>query len=139
VFTKRQRVLAMDWERLSRTLKTLNWIVLFFLGLSSFCFLHGSFTFGIMAGGLSMIANFALLERTIRRAFSSVGTLHVNKGAIIGKYYLRLVGLGIVIYLLLRQHLVDPVGLTIGLSTVTISIVGFGIYMLRKTFSREAV
>jgi hypothetical protein len=136
---RRQRGLAMDWERLSGTLKTLNWIVLFFLGLSSFCFLHGSFTFGIIAGGLSMIANFALLERTIRRAFSPGGTLHVNKGAIIGKYYLRLVGLGIVIYLLLRQHLVDPVGLTIGLSTVTISIVGFGIYMLRKTFSREAI
>ncbi len=129
----------MDWERLSGTLKTLNWIILFFLGLSSYCFLHGSFTFGIIAGGLSMIANFALLERTIRRAFSPGGTFHVNKGAIIGKYYLRLVGLGIVIYLLLRQHLVDPVGLTIGLSTVTISIVGIGVYMLRKTFSREAV
>jgi hypothetical protein len=124
----------MEWERLSGTLKTLNWIVLLFLGLSSYCFLSGSFTLGIIAGGLSMIANFALLERTIRRA-----TLQVNKGVIIGKYYLRLVGLGIVIYLLLRQHLVDPVGLTIGLSTVTISIVGFGIYMLRKTYSREAI
>ena len=139
MFTRRQKVLAMDWERLSRTLKTLNWIILFFLGLSSYCFLHESFTFGIMAGGLSMIANFALLERTIRRAFSPGGALHVNKGAIIGKYYLRLLGLGMIIYLLLRQHLVDPVGLTIGLSTVTISIVGIGIYMLRKTYSREAI
>jgi ATP synthase I chain len=139
MLTRRQRVRAMDWERLSGTLKTLNWIVLFFLGLSSYCFLHGSFTLGIIAGGLSMIANFALLERTIRRAFSSGTTLQVNKGAIIGKYYLRLVALGIVIYLLLRQHLVDPIGLTIGLSTVTISIVGVGIYMVRKTYSREAI
>jgi len=129
----------MDWERLSRILKTLNWIVLFFLGLSSYFFLHGSFTFGIIAGGLSIIANFALLERTILGAFSPGSNLHVNKAAIIGKYYLRLLGLGVVIYLLLRQHLVDPVGLTIGLSTVTISIVGIGIYMLRKTYSKEAI
>jgi len=128
----------MDWKRLSGTLKTLNWIVLFLLGLSSYLFLKGSFTFGIIAGGLSMIANFTLLERTIVGAFSSDGSLLVNKSAIIGKYYLRLVGLGIFIYLLLRQHLVDPIGLTIGLSTVTISIVGIGIYLLRKTFSREA-
>lgn len=128
----------MDWERLSGTLKALNWVVLFFLGLSSYCFLHGSFTLGIIAGGLSMIANFALLERTILRAFSTGGAPHINKGAIIGKYYLRLAGLGVVIYLLLRQHLVDPVGLSIGLSTVTISIVGIGIFMLRKTYSKEA-
>jgi hypothetical protein len=136
---RRQRVLAMDWKQLSGTLKTLNWIVLFFLGLASYLFLHGSFTLGIIAGGLSMIANFTLLERTMVRAFSADGGLLVNKGAIIGKYYLRLVGLGIFIYLLLREHLVDPIGLTIGLSTVTISIVGVGIYMLRKTFSREAI
>jgi hypothetical protein len=129
----------MDWERLSGILKTLNWIVLFLLGLSSYFFLNGSFTSGIIAGGLSMIANFALLERTILRAFSPGTSLHVNKGAIIGKYYLRLVGLGIVIYLLLRQHWVDPIGLTIGLSTVTISIVGIGLYMLRKTYSKEAI
>lgn len=138
MLTRRQRVLIMDWKRLSGTLKTLNWIVLFLLGLSSYLFLKGSFTFGIIAGGLSMIANFTLLERTIVGAFSSDGSLLVNKSAIIGKYYLRLVGLGIFIYLLLRQHLVDPIGLTIGLSTVTISIVGIGIYLLRKTFSREA-
>jgi hypothetical protein len=128
----------MDWERLSGTLKALNWIVLLFLGLTSYCFLYGSFTLGVIAGGLSMIANFALLERTVRKAFSPGTTLPVNKGAIIGKYYLRLAGLGIVIYLLMREHLVDPVGLAVGLSTVSISIVGIGIYMLRKTYSREA-
>jgi hypothetical protein len=99
-----------------------------------------SFTTGIILGGLIIIANFHLFQHTFRSAFSSErATQKANvKVSVIVKFYLRLLGLGIIIYILINRGLADPVGLTIGLSTVVISIVSFGIKRAFKTYSREA-
>jgi hypothetical protein len=98
-----------------------------------------SLTTGIILGGLIIIANFGILQHTVRRAFSSDGVMRRRKMSIIAKYYLRLLALGVIIYFLITRGWVDPVGLAVGLSTVVISIVTLGIYLARKTYTGEAI
>ena len=90
-------------------------------------------------GGLIIIANFGILQHTVRRAFSSDGLMRRRKMSIIAKYYLRLLALGVIIYFLIDCGWVDPVGLAVGLSTVVISIIALGIYLARKTYSGGAI
>jgi hypothetical protein len=96
-----------------------------------------SLTLGIILGGLVIIVNFNILQHTIHRAFSPEGRM-TGKMAVIFKYYMRLFALGIIIYVLITHGWVDPVGLAIGLSTVVISIISFGISRAWKTYSSEA-
>ena len=127
----------MDWERAYRDLKKLNWISLLIMSLASYFLLSSSFTLGIILGGFIIIANFKVLQHTIRRGFSSQGVMNASKFFIIVKYYLRLLALGVVICYLIKRGWVDPVGLAVGLSTVVISIVSFGIKTAFKTVTGE--
>jgi hypothetical protein len=125
----------MDWENIFNNLKTLNWLILLLLASLSFFLMNESFTTGIILGGFIIIANFRLLQHTIRQGFSSDGVLRVKKVSVIAKYYLRLLAMAIIIYFLIPRHWVHPVGLVIGLSIVVISIVSLGIHMSLKTSS----
>lgn len=127
----------MEWTKTFQTLKTLNWMILLILSGGSFVFMGNGFTAGVILGGFLIIANFNVLQRTITKAFGADGVFGANKGAIVGKYYLRLAVLGILIYLLIRQGWVNPVGLAVGLSVVVFSIVTFGVYMAFSNSSRE--
>lgn len=129
----------MDWEKISKILETQNWIILLILGSASFFLMSSTFTLGIILGGLIIIANFNLLQQTIRKGFPSNGTSQTKKASIIAKFYLRLAVVGMLIYVLITQRWVNPVGLAIGLSIVVISIVGLGIHMIWKASSGEAV
>ena len=129
----------MNRERLFRTLRTLNWVVLLMLAGASNCLMKQDFTLGIILGGLMIIANFNLLQHTILRAFSPDGVMQTKKASIIAKHYLRLAVMGVLIYVLITQRWVHPVGLTIGLSIVVISIIGLGIHMTYKTSSGETL
>jgi hypothetical protein len=93
---------------------------------------------GVILGGLITIANFSLLQHTIRGVFSSRGFDASAKVSIVAKYYLRLFGLGVILFVLITRGWVDPVGLAVGLSTVVFSIVGLGINMALKTSTTEA-
>ncbi len=95
------------------------------------------FTTGVILGGFLIIVNFNVLQRTITKAFGADGVFGANTGAIVGKYYLRLAVLGILIYLLIRQGWVNPVGLAVGLSVVVFSIVTFGVHMVFSKSSGE--
>ena len=127
----------MDWEHVYRNLKRLNWLILL-LRASASCFVMSpAFTAGIIIGGLMVILNFHVLQHTIRQGFIPDNTRKTGKVSVIAKYYLRLAGMGLLIYLSLSQKWIDPVGLTVGLSIVVIGIVSLGIQMIRKTFSKE--
>lgn len=117
----------MDWRRLYRELKTLNWFILLVLSLGGYLFLSSEQTIGIILGGLIIMANFGLLQHTISGAFGLDGSMHKGKASILTKYYLRLLGLGVVLYVLIARGLIDPVGLAIGLSTTVFGIVTMGI------------
>ena len=128
----------MDWQKAYGDLKKLNWFTLLIMSLISYFLLSQSLTLGIILGGFIIIANFSLLQHTIRRGFSSEGVMSTTKFFIIVKYYFRLLALGIVIAFLIKRGWVDPVGLALGLSTVVISIVSFGIKRALKTVTGEA-
>ena len=129
----------MNRERLFRSLRTLNWVVLLILAGFSNWLMTQDFTLGIILGGLMIIANFRLLQHTILRAFSTDGALQTKKASIIANHYLRLAAMGGLIYVLITQRWVHPVGLTIGLSIVVISIIGLGIHMTYKMSSGETL
>jgi hypothetical protein len=129
----------MDWEKLSRELNTHNWVILLILGLLSFYLADSAFTLGIILGGLMIIANFRVLEHTVRKAFCPDGAMMVKKKAIIAKYYLRLLIMGVLIYVLVTKSLVNPIGLAIGLSTVVISILTIGIHRAWKQSNLETI
>jgi hypothetical protein len=117
----------MDWKTLYRELRVLNWVILLILSSASFAFWGRSQGVGVFVGGLIIIANFGILQHTISRAFALGGNMKKGKASIITKYYFRLLGLGVVLYLLVAQGRVDPVGMAVGLSTISLSIVIVGI------------
>jgi len=129
----------VDWENFSKHFKVQGWLILLIFGLLSFWLMTPAFTLGIILGGLIVIANFNLLQYTIRSAFSSEGTMFNMKKAIVVQYYFRLAILGIIIYILATNEWVDMVGLLIGLSIVVINIITMGIRFALKISSGEAV
>ena len=97
------------------------------LAAGSGCIANLDVTLGIIAGGLAVILNFSVLQHTIRRAFTPESAGKAMKVSLLVKSYLRLLLLGITLYILITRGLVEPIGLTVGLSTVVFSIVTFGI------------
>ena len=126
-------------EKELQNIKTFNWVVLFILGALSGVFMTVEFTLGVILGGLIIIANFSLLHRTMRSAFSDQGAMKGKRMALIAKFYFRLVIMGLIIYILIVNGWVNPLGLTVGLSVVVLSILTFGIRAAFRTSSREAV
>jgi hypothetical protein len=120
-------------------IKTFNWVVLFILGAVSGVFMEVQFTLGVILGGLIIIANFSLLHHTMRKAFSDQSAMKGKKMALIAKFYFRLAIMGLIIYILITNGWVNPLGLVVGLSIVVLSILNFGIRAAFRTSSREAV
>lgn len=129
----------MDWDKAYQAITKRNWIILFLLSLISYFAMPPSATLGVILGGVAIIINFDLLQYTIRRAFPTNGTEKLKKPALIIKSYVRLLGLGMVMYLLIKLGRVDPIGLAIGLSTVVFSIISFGISHAVKIRAGEAI
>ena len=120
-------------------IKTFNWVVLFILGAVSGIFMEVQFTLGVILGGLIIIANFSLLHHTMRKAFSDQSAMKGKKMALIAKFYFRLAIMGLIIYILITNGWVNPLGLVVGLSIVVLSILNFVIRAAFRTSSREAV
>lgn len=128
-----------DREKLLKQIKTTNWIFLLILGSLSSVFMSATFTLGVILGGLIIIANFSVLQHTIRSAFSDQGAMRGKKISVIAKFYFRLAIMSLIIYILITSGWVNPLGLTVGLSIVIFSILSFGIRTAWKTSSREAI
>jgi hypothetical protein len=129
----------MDWDEVYFELKKRNWITLLVLSSISYFLFSSALTLGVIAGGLIVIINFSLFQHTLRKAFSSENHGKVKKSIILIKGFLRLLAMGIVLYLLIVTLCVHPIGLAFGLSTVVISIVSFGITNAAKLMIRGTV
>jgi hypothetical protein len=129
----------MDWEKTYGDLRMLNWFSLFIMSLISFFFMSRSLTLGIIMGGFIVIANFWVFQRSIRRGFRSEGTMRTTSFLVVTKFFLRLSVLAIIIALSVKCRWIDPVGLALGLSTVVISIVSFGIRRALRSVRGEAI
>lgn len=91
----------------------------------------------LLVGGLIALINFRLLEITVRRAMLPSERHGVLRKVLV-KYYLRFAATALVLLILIRQGLVEPLGLLVGLSVVMLSILGWGVAQARK-LSKEAV
>jgi hypothetical protein len=128
--------MIVDWDQVYKELSRRNWITLFVLSAVSYFFFSSALTFGIIAGGFTVIINLHFFQKTIRGAFSIEKEGTIRKSALLIKGFLRLTALGVVLYLLVVSLGVHPVGLAIGFSTVVISILSLGISNATKLMMR---
>jgi hypothetical protein len=91
----------------------------------------------VAVGGLIALANFRLLERTIRRTLlnrPAPGESPLRK--VLTKYYLRFGATALLLFFLVREGLVEPLGLLVGLSVVVLTIMVWGIAQAKRLSGR---
>ena len=124
-------------QRLLKFVIRSNWVLFLVVSLGGFYFASFDFTKGIVCGGLIVTVNFHLLYRTLKKSLTPP---HVaSQTEVLIKYYVRFVISGIIIFLLIARHVVDPVGLFVGLSVVVASITAATVCELTKLLFKEAV
>ena len=123
-------------ERIYSFVRKANPLIL--LGGVAVALVFASFKFflGVLAGGLIVTVNFALLARTLKRSLTPENAAGYR--SVLAKYYLRFAASGIIIFVLLATRSVHPVGLLLGLSVVVASIVAALVYELKFHSVKEA-
>ncbi len=124
-------------ERIIRFVSISNWVILILFSLFSISFKSVLFSSGVIAGGLIVSVNFYFLSRTVRKAFNP--SRLSSHQSVIAKYYIRFIISGIIIFLLLANDIVAPLGLVIGLSVVVTSFFLASILEIKKIIFKEAV
>ena len=114
-----------------------NWILFLVASILGFMLLPNDFAKGVLFGGLLVTVNFHLLAGTLRKALTPPHLASHN--LVIAKYFLRFIGSGFIIFVLIAGKFVNPVGLVIGLSVVVISIMLATLCEITKLIFKEAV
>ena len=124
-------------DRLIHFVVRANWILLALAALGSLMLASPGVVRGIIAGGLIVTINFHLLSRTLKKALTPPHL--ASHHSVLAKYYLRFIISGIVIFVLISQHWVNPLGLFIGLSVVVASITLATFIEIKRLIFKEAV
>lgn len=127
---------STDQDPLLQRVRLMNGAVFALLLLASLALMPPRFTFGVGMGGLIVLINFHLLYRILKKAL--IPDHLASPKVVIAKYYLRLLGTGFLLYLLIAKKIVDPLGLVIGLSVVVINLTLVGCNEMRKILFKEA-
>jgi hypothetical protein len=114
-----------------------NWILFAVTSALGFLILPIDFARGLLFGGLLVTVNFHLLARTLKTALTPPHLSSHN--LVIAKYFLRFIGSGFIIFVLIAGKFVNPVGLIIGLSLVVFSIMLATLREITKLIFKEAV
>ena len=124
-------------QRMLMVITRSNWVLFGAISVLGAFLTSSNFALGMICGGLMVTVNFHMLYRTLKKALTPpyLSSHHV----VIAKYYVRFVISGIIIFLLISKHIVDPVGLIIGLSVVVASILFATFIELKKMIFKEAV
>lgn len=124
-------------EQLLKIIVFSNWILLIVLTAGGFLLRTLDFGLGVFAGGLIVSVNFHFLYRTLRK---SLNPLNLSRpGIILGKYYIRFLISALIIYVLISEHYVEPLGLILGLSIVVISLLVGLVYEVKVNFFRGVI
>lgn len=123
-------------RKLLRFITLTNWILFCTVTICGFILAPGPFAWGILAGGLIVTINFQLLYRSIKKALTPPHLAEPR--VVLGKYYIRFIVSALIIYILISDHYVHPVGLIIGLSVVIMSIFIATFNEIRKIIFKEA-
>jgi hypothetical protein len=123
-------------RRLLRFITWTNWILFCAVTISGFILAPGPFAWGILAGGLIVTINFHLLYRSLKQTLAPPYV--ANTRAVLGKYYLRFLASAVIIFVLIADDYVNPLGLIIGLSVVVTSIFIATFNEIRRILFKEA-
>jgi hypothetical protein len=132
----------LPWKKVSsedpllEKIRQMNGAIFFLLSLGSLLLMPLGFTLGVGLGGLIILINFNLLYRILKRAL--IPDHLSSPKVVILKYYLRLLGTGIILYVLIAKKVVNPLGLIVGLSVVVINLTLMGLNEMRKILFKEA-
>ena len=123
-------------QRLLKFVTHSNWILFSVASIIGLILLPSDCARGIIFGGLIVTVNFHLLYRTLKKAFrpSRLSSYRV----VLAKYYIRFLISGLIIFVLISEHFVDPLGLFVGLSVVVASITLATVNELTKYIFKEA-
>ncbi|GBC64154.1 ATP synthase subunit I [Desulfonema ishimotonii] len=124
-------------HRLLKFVTVSNWLILAIAGAVSFLTASSGFTAGLICGGLIVTINFHLLYRTLKKALTPSHLSSHN--VILAKYYVRFIVSGLIIFFLISNHYVNPIGLFVGLSVVVVSIMLATVFEFRNLFFKEAM
>jgi len=124
-------------QRLLQFVTRTNWILLILTSLLGALVFSPAFFRGVAFGGLIVTINFHLLSRTLKKALTPPHLASHHK--ILAKYYVRFTISGIIIFLLIANRIVDPLGLFVGLSIVVASIMLATLCEVTKLIFKEAV
>jgi hypothetical protein len=114
-----------------------NWVLLVIGSLLGYIVLPFNFALGILIGGLLAIVNFHLLSKTLYKAFAPKKIS--SHGFVLLQYYIRFIGSGFIIFVMIFFRLANPIGLLLGLSVVVISLMMAAMLELTKQIFKEAV
>ena len=114
-----------------------NWILFLVISILGFLLLPADFARGMLFGGLLVTLNFHLLAKTLKSALTPPHLSSHN--VVIAKYFLRFIGSGFIIFILIAGNYVHPLGLIIGLSVVVLSILLATMREIAKLIFKEAV
>ncbi len=119
-----------------------NWLLLILVAMVSVMITATSFYLGVVAGGLIVAVNFHLLKRTIQKDIRPEKVMEKGRsltGRVLIKYYIRFVASGLLIFLLISNHVVHPLGLLTGLSVVVASVFLVTVLVVTRLYFKEAV
>lgn len=114
-----------------------NWILLGLASLTALVVAAPDFVRGVFLGGVIVTINFHLLSRTLKKELTPPHLSSHN--IILAKYYIRFLISGVIIFVLIAGHYVNPIGLFIGLSIVVASIILATVCEIKKLIFKEAV
>ncbi|MFO7713915.1 ATP synthase subunit I [Desulfosarcina sp.] len=114
-----------------------NWVLLAAITLLGLLAASPAFARGMVFGGLIVTINFHLLAKTLIKALRPRQLISPN--VVLAKYYIRFTISGVIIFLLISQQVVNPIGLFIGLSVVVASITLATAVEFKKLYFKEAV
>lgn len=108
-------------DPLLKKIELRSWLVVAAASVMCFIFASLPVALGILIGGAICSLNFQWMYRDARRALE--GPADKAPRRVIGRFYLRLVVTGIVLFIIITRTSVDVIALVVGLSLVILTII----------------
>lgn len=124
-------------QRLVNFVTRSNWVIFIVASAAGFALASQGFALGIIFGGLIVTVNFHLLAKTLKGALTPPYLSSHN--VVLAKYFIRFIVSGVLIFLLIKYQVVNPLGLFVGLSVVVASIMLATLIEVKKLIFKEAV
>ncbi len=113
-------------------MQVMSWIYLLVLTIGSWIFVSWSFAGAVLIGGIISIVSFLFSQKDAVGFLDSFAPdqdkdnekkkIKKIKTGLVIKFWFRLLIIGVILFLLIRSHKVNVVGLIVGLSTVMFTV-----------------